>query len=210
MKDDFSIFEALLWEPNSGYFLFDLHLKRLALTAAHFDRQADLKSIEKKALDLAQGFSSDSRKVRIEVSEQGEIRVEAEIIHPSDTIVYSLSRRPVQSSNLFLRHKTSQRETYDEALRLHPEADDVVLWNERGELTESCSANLVLEMKGRRLTPALECGLLPGTFRAYLLATGEIEEAVIPVSSLDEAEEVFLVNSVRRWRKGTPVEIHRA
>jgi len=78
------------------------------------------------------------------------------------------------------------------------------LWNERGELTETSSANLVVELGSRRLTPPVDCGVLPGTFRAELLARGEIEEAVLPLAELPRATRVWLVNSVRRW---VPIEV---
>ena len=73
------------------------------------------------------------------------------------------------------------------------------MWNVHGELTESTRANLVLGVNGRWLTPPLRCGLLAGTYRAELLARGRIHEAVLPVAALTEAQEVFLVNSVRGW-----------
>ena len=75
--------------------------------------------------------------------------------------------------------------------------EDVLLWNERGELTESCIANLVVEKEGRFLTPPLRSGLLPGTYRAWMLERGELEEEVLPVESLDEDVTLYLMNSVR-------------
>ena len=61
------------------------------------------------------------------------------------------------------------------------------------------------------LTPALSCGLLPGTLRARLLEEGVIEEAVISRTMLREARVVWCINSVRGWRfaelvDDTPVE----
>jgi branched-subunit amino acid aminotransferase/4-amino-4-deoxychorismate lyase len=75
----------------------------------------------------------------------------------------------------------------------------VILWNERGELTETCHGNVVLEIEGRRLTPPLSSGLLPGVFRAHLLDCGEIQEHILPVGSIEAASAFFLINSVRRW-----------
>ncbi len=74
-----------------------------------------------------------------------------------------------------------------------------MLWNERGELTETCNANVVLDIDGRKLTPHHSSGLLPGTFRRYLLEAGEIEEEILPVDAIKEAAGLFLINSVRRW-----------
>ena len=208
MKDDFSLYEAMLWEPDKGYFLLEPHLERLARSAAYFHRTLDLEAVRSRLGVASERFHSHPRKVRVEVSGASDILVEDEPIVSTDTISFAIAREPVEASDPFLRHKTSRRAVYDRALSEHPEAEEVILWNERGELTESCRANLVLEMDGRRLTPALGCGLLPGTFRAYLLARGEIEEAVLPLELMEKADEIFLINSVRFWRRG--VRKHRA
>jgi para-aminobenzoate synthetase/4-amino-4-deoxychorismate lyase len=41
--------------------------------------------------------------------------------------------------------------------------DDVLLWNERDEVTESTIANLVAEIDNSWWTPPLSCGLLPAS-----------------------------------------------
>jgi para-aminobenzoate synthetase/4-amino-4-deoxychorismate lyase len=56
-------------------------------------------------------------------------------------------------------------------------------------------------MKGKLVTPPVQCGLLAGTFRAHLLKNGEIQEGVVTIEDIRAAEEVFLVNSVRKWHK---------
>lgn len=183
-----------------GYFLLDEHLDRLARSLVRFGVNANLNALRKDLIAAASSWSKHSRKVRVEVPERGEIRIGSEIIEPSQSVSCVLAQEPVDSSDVFLRHKTSRREVYERALALHPHVQDVILWNEKGELTESCHANLVLEIQGHRLTPPTDCGLLPGTFRAYLLKTREIEEARLSVSQLFEADQVFLINSVRRWR----------
>lgn len=38
-------------------------------------------------------------------------------------------------------------------------ADDVLLWNERGEITETCAANIVVQFGDDFFTPPVECGL---------------------------------------------------
>ena len=76
---------------------------------------------------------------------------------------------PVASGDWFLRHKTTHREVYNRARAARPDSDDVLLVNERGEITESTIANVVAEIDGVRVTPPVACGLLPGVFRAALL-----------------------------------------
>jgi para-aminobenzoate synthetase/4-amino-4-deoxychorismate lyase len=76
---------------------------------------------------------------------------------------------------------------------------DTLLVNECGELTEFTRGNVALLIDGKWLTPALDCGLLPGTYRAELLARGRIAEAMLEPADLGKAQQVAFFNSVRGW-----------
>jgi para-aminobenzoate synthetase/4-amino-4-deoxychorismate lyase len=105
----------------------------------------------------------------------------------------SLATEPVDSSDRFLYHKTTRRRG----------GDNEIFWNERGEITESSIANIVVSLDGELFTPPIECGLLPGVFRNHLLAQGKIKERVITIEEFKRAEEFFLINSVRKWNSGS-------
>jgi branched-chain amino acid aminotransferase len=75
-------------------------------------------------------------------------------------------------------------------------ADDVLLGDTRGRLSEAITANVVVELDGSALTPSLACGCLPGTVRAVLLEAGTVEEAEIPLGRVREASEVVLTSAV--------------
>jgi para-aminobenzoate synthetase/4-amino-4-deoxychorismate lyase len=77
----------------------------------------------------------------------------------------------------------------------------VILWNERKELTETTTANIVLRLNGELLTPPVGSGLLAGTYRDTLLAEGKIAEKVISLEDLGRADAIFVINSVRKWRE---------
>ena len=111
-----------------------------------------------------------------------------------------LAAAPVKPEDPFLHFKTTHREVYELARATRPECDDVLLWNDRGEVTESTIANLAVSIDGEFVTPPVECGLLAGTFRAELLDQGEIVERIILVEHLARAESLHLINSVQRWR----------
>jgi para-aminobenzoate synthetase/4-amino-4-deoxychorismate lyase len=98
-------------------------------------------------------------------------------------------------------HKTT-RHGHDEAAREpFPDADDVIVYNDAGEETESCKANAVILRNGRRITPPLGCGLLNGAYGAELLERGERCEETVSIAESRKAEKIFLINSVRKWRK---------
>jgi len=73
----------------------------------------------------------------------------------------------------------------------------VILWNTRGEITESTIANVVVEIGGERWTPPRTCGLLPGIARGRLIDDGAVRERPIAVAELKAATRVWLVSALR-------------
>lgn len=203
-EPEFSLLETLLWTPEEGYFLLDLHFQRLFQSAKYFDfpiyeeKWREVLEKEAKRLDHI------PYRVRLTVSEQGIPSVEStplEIHRSNSPLRLCLAKDPVYASNQFLYHKTTFRSFYEEKLRAFPDCDDVILWNEKGELTETTIGNIVIEWKGKRITPPVECGLLPGIFRKWLLQRGEIEEQVISFEMLREASCLYRINAVRKWER---------
>jgi para-aminobenzoate synthetase/4-amino-4-deoxychorismate lyase len=105
----------------------------------------------------------------------------------------------------FVLNKTTQRTVYDTARSSHPDVDDVLLWNTRGEVTEATIGNVVAEIDGVRYTPPVSCGLLAGTFRAEQLEAGTIRERVLTKTDVATATRLWLINSVREWIDATLV-----
>ena len=105
----------------------------------------------------------------------------------------------MDSADPALYHKTADRAVFDRELGEHPACDDVLLWNERGEVTESCTANVVADVAGAMITPPVSCGLLAGVYRSLLLEEGAITEGVLSTDALRSARSIWLVNSVRKW-----------
>ena len=109
----------------------------------------------------------------------------------------ALAAQPVDAANPLLYHKTTCRQVYQDALKLAPGATDVLLYNQKGEITESTIANIAVDLRGRLYTPPLRCGLLPGTLRAFLLERGDIIEKAVTVEQLASCRRIFLFNAVR-------------
>ena len=106
---------------------------------------------------------------------------------------------PVDERDPFLFNKTTRRTVYEQARRAQLGVDDVILWNRRGEVTESTICNVVVAVDGGRVTPPISCGLLGGTFRAELIETGEIAERVLTRDEVAGASQLWLINSLREW-----------
>jgi len=215
----FDLLESLRWDGR--YFLLRKHLDRLAASAAYFgfsfSRPAAETALNQypfpgKALagslaELGQAGKADPAgqgqapilKIRLLLNRDGSCRVEGEPLKPSVPLRVGLAATPVDIDQVWLYHKTTCREIYRQALLSRPDCEDVILWNQRGELTESTRANVVLDLDGRLWTPPVACGLLAGTFRRYLLETGALQERVLHRDDLRRAHAIHLINSVRRW-----------
>lgn len=198
----FSLLETLLWEPGSGFLLLEEHLQRLAASAEHLDFPVDLLRVRQRLDALAADLPSTPQRVRLLVDRDGSIHTEAAALSvPGSRLRLGLATSPIDKTDAFLYHKTTRRTTYETARASRPDCDDVVLWNAAGEATETSIANLVVELEGKLLTPPVECGLLPGVFRGWLLSRGEIEARRITLDDLRRARRIFAVNSVRRWQE---------
>lgn len=203
---EFELLESLLLKDGE-LFLLQRHLERMKASADYFGfcfKEPELLS----SLDqIASAHPQGSYKIRLLVSRGGEIRVEADELDRSvqRPLRVALASEPVNSRDRFLFHKTTNRAVYDRALASRPDCDDVILVNENEEVTESTIANVVLSLGGQSYTPPQTAGLLAGTMRAELLATGKISERVIRREELDEDSELFLVNSVSGWRRAVLV-----
>lgn len=199
----FRLLESLLIE-DGGVFLGAEHLGRLSRSAAELGFEFPAAELQQQLSAVAAEHPKGRWKLRLLLSDDGRIECQSVELNgalPGRTV--GVARQPVPDDDLFLRHKTTRRAIYEARLAAWPDCDDVILHSQSGLLTESCIANIVLEINGELLTPAASAALLPGTFRESLLAAGEIREAVLPLASLHDADRVWLINSVRRWM---PVE----
>lgn len=204
LSPEFVLLETIRWDAGQGYFLLNHHLQRLMGSAAYFGFSGNEALIRRRLDAAARGFPGPAQRVRLLLARDGGITLEsAPLVRPSGPARMSLGIAPaaVDSGDPFLYHKTTHRKVYEEALAACPNCDDVVLWNERGEVTETTIANIVVESGGEHLTPALDCGLLPGTFRARLIEQGSVRESRITLEDLRRAQRIWLVNSVRGWRE---------
>jgi para-aminobenzoate synthetase / 4-amino-4-deoxychorismate lyase len=203
----FSLLETLLWEPAGGYFLIEEHVRRLAESADYFGLRADISLVRRRLEELANDLPRRAQRVRLLVDRDGCIHCEAAPLTDSQIPVrLGFAAEPVDPADPFLYNKTTHREVYDRAKASRADCDDVVLWNTRGEITETGVANIVAELDGNKVTPPVESGLLPGVFRNWLLRRGEIMERRIDLGDLRRASRLWVVNSVRKWRNATLVE----
>lgn len=197
----FDLLETLRFEPGRGFPLLDGHLRRMEASARRFGFPFDRRVVLQR-LHAAVAGADGTLRVRLTLDRRGEPQVGTEPLGATPAVVrVALAREAVDSADPLLFHKTTHRQGYDRRRAEHPEADDVVLVNERGEVTESTIANVVVRTGGRLWTPPLDAGVLPGVLRAELLRRGEVGERALTPADLARADDIWLVSSLRGWRR---------
>lgn len=193
----FELLESILWDGD--YPLLKEHLARLDHSARYFGFDVRIETVEKALTARADQLGPEPRKVRLLVSREGAIRIESAPLKPLGRMAVGLAKDAVDERDVYLYHKTTHRTCYKTAKASRPDCDDVLLWNSRGEITESTIANVVVDFDGDLVTPPIACGLLPGIMRGRLLEQGAIREAVVLKEDLNSARSIRLINSVRQW-----------
>lgn len=194
-QPDFSLLETILWTPQKGYSFLEKHIARMADSAAYFDFSFSENELRSLLDETAKKFKSPQR-LRILLDRLGKLTCQTqEYIDQKKTFKVKLAEGPINSSDPFFFHKTTNRSKYPSISGY----EDVLLFNEKEELTEFAIGNLVVKMDDELYTPPISCGLLAGTFRAHLLETNQIKERVIYKDELSTCEKIYLVNSVRKW-----------
>ncbi|CAH2030212.1 aminodeoxychorismate synthase component I [Trichlorobacter ammonificans] len=195
------LLESLLLD-NGRYPLLDRHLDRLCWAASRLGHRCDRQAVAAELLRHGAG-TTGRHKVRLLLDINGDITIESAPLVPlPQPLRLTLAAEAVDPDDPWLYLKTERRERYAVARREHPAADEVLLCNSRGELTEGTFTNLVLKLDNRLVTPPLASGLLPGVMREELLQQGVIVEQVLYPADLEKAEEIWLLNGVRGWLRG--------
>nr|WP_217345450.1 chorismate-binding protein [Noviherbaspirillum sp. L7-7A]MBV0879732.1 chorismate-binding protein [Noviherbaspirillum sp. L7-7A] len=202
LPQEFTLFETMHATRDDGCRHLERHLARLAASARYFGFGWDGQALRAKIAAACAGLGEGEHALKLVLSFAGEATLAASPLAPwPQPVKVLLAPQPTASDALFLRHKTSLRERYDQAWRTAQEqgAFDMLFHNERGELTEGGRSNVFLLLDGHWLTPPLTAGVLPGVMRGVLLddpAWGA-REARLSMADLRRAEQVLVCNALR-------------
>ncbi len=178
--------------------LFETHLARMAKSANYFGIVFNKQRARILVEEACAGLKTAAT-LRMELSADGVLRVQSCLLPKRKKIRVCMAVAAVRADNALLQHKTNRRAIYDDALAAAKARgfDDAILQNTAGEITESCIANIGLQIDGEWYTPPLSCGLLPGVMRQTLLAEGKLIEKAIYIQDLKRAEKITRFNAVR-------------
>jgi len=204
-RQDFQLIETMLWTDGNLPHL-SMHLDRLESSSSYFDFPFDRADLLTRITDTSHQLQTGDRyRIRLLLDSSGNVTLTpTKLTEETATVSVRLLHEPTNSSDVFLRHKTTHREAYE---RQYAQAradgfDEVIFVNERGEVTEGAISNIFIRQGGKLLTPPLSSGVLPGIYRRHLLETNAIaEESILTTKDLVSAEAVFLCNSIRGLRE---------
>lgn len=189
------LIETLLLS-NGQYFLLNDHLKRLSRSAAYFDFKLDYVALHKQLQKLIKLYENSSYKVRITLAANGSFTVNINELSARMVInKITLATKPVDNSNIYLYHKTSNRFHLPKVSF----GNECICYNQKGEITEFVNGNIVLYIDNQWVTPKIDSGLLPGIMRQNYINQHKIIEQTVLLSDLCRAEKVAFINSVRGW-----------
>lgn len=206
---EFGLIETLLWTPQQGFWLLPEHLARLCASSQALGFPYDEARVRAALERIAAGAAGAGRlRARIVLGRDGALEASATAIEAAPNAVWKVvfARRRFRSDDPLLRHKTTRRALYEDELAeaaAREGADEVLFLNEKDEVCEGARCNVFLERDGALLTPPLSCGLLPGTLRASLIASGAAREAVLRANDFSQSAALYMGNSVRGLVRAT-------
>jgi branched-subunit amino acid aminotransferase/4-amino-4-deoxychorismate lyase len=204
---EFSLVESILWTRSSGYVLLPYHLRRIAASTQCLGFRCDSGQVARTLQGCVDNLSAEPYwKIRLLLAPDGALALSASPIEPpgyKEPIPCAvISTIAVSSADPIIRHKTTRRALYDAEFKTWSARTgcfDVIFVNERAEVTEGARTNVFIQRGPAIFTPPLECGLLDGTLRRWMLEGQVIptRECVLTVADLSSADRIYLGNSIR-------------
>ena len=170
----YDLLETMAFDPHEGIRLLDLHLARMKASADALGFAFDRHDVRNE-LQAATFRLRERSRVRLLVSRSGALAIEVRDHRtwPHAIVPVAVVPRQASANDPRLRHKTTDRAVYRDALR-RGGTYEVLLTDEKGYLTEGCFSTLFVERGDKLVTPPLTRGLLPGVLRQSLIDMGNM------------------------------------
>ena len=218
------IFETFLVE-NGAIFAKKRHqarlvaaAKKLAIKSSWLEVSKDstmdstMDSAMDSGLDLAvKWLGGQTGQIRVSLLSSGDCLIASRTHEiPESALRVTLYPYPKNQDSILAGVKTLSYGENAHSLRYAQENgfDDVLFLNQRGEVSESALANLLLFDGSRWWTPPLSSGALPGVTRELLIAHFEVGERTLSQRDLVEMKAMALTSSLRDIQAISKFEEH--
>lgn len=170
------------------------HLTRLREASRYFAYPYDEPKLLKKLQEeLAHLDPSLDYRCRIALQKNGTFHlVITELTDlPASYLQAQLTEQKLDLATPFTYFKTSQRD------HLSQSDHEQIFHLPDGTLLETTIGNLVLEIEGQLYTPPAHLPLLDGIYRRHLLETQQVEEKLLTLNDLTDADRIYACNALR-------------
>lgn len=195
IPDSVELIETFGWRVGEGARFLDAHLNRMERSAKFLGFPFDRIAAE-RATDVT---DDDALRCRLTLNGRGVFSLTtARLVDGPLKWRVAVHGSRLRSDDPWLQVKSTQRAFYDNARAALPDAiDEFLFLNEFGALCEGTITNLfVVLADGRKVTPPLRAGLLPGVLREHLLNQDWSEHDILP-ADLTTAAEICVGNAMR-------------
>lgn len=188
------LIETFGWD-GAGYSRLARHLARLEASAAALGFAHDPGAVQAA---LPRDPGPGALRVRMTLDRAGKVEVTTAPLAPaSGPWRLALSDQRLNSADLRLAHKTTDRVLYDRTRADLPAGvDEVIFLNQRDEVAEGTITTVFFDLGQGLKTPPRAAGCLPGCLRAELLDLGLAHEAPLAAADLPRAR-LWVGNSLR-------------
>ncbi|MDA3967152.1 MULTISPECIES: bifunctional anthranilate synthase component I family protein/class IV aminotransferase [Helicobacter] len=227
LQNDFYLFESMFYK-NGEVLFFKEHLERLLNSAKFFNFNTekilkafsttlnftlkiaesfkDIHDFDQKAFSKKYFFSplnsdSGTKCLKLKLYKNGEYELLATPLQESKNNKLLISKTTIKP-NFLLNHKTSLREHYKQATQLWQDNTcyDVIFFDDCGLLSEGARSNIIIKLDNKLITPKTN-NALNGIYRQKLLQYDLIKEQNIDKTMLQNADEIYAINSLRGLKR---------
>ena len=170
------------------------HLTRLREASRYFAYPYnEPKLLNKLQEQLAHVDPSLDYRCRIALQRNGTIQLTITELTdlPASYLQAQLTEQKLDLATPFTYFKTSQRD------HLGQSDHEQIFHLPDGSLLETTIGNLVLEIEGQLYTPLAHLPLLDGIYRRHLLETQQVEEKLLTLNDLIDADRIYACNALR-------------
>lgn len=199
----YQLIESMLWDATAQKILrLDQHIERLTESAQALNFQLNIEQLKQALHTFSELKLQQDSKIRVLLHRDGQLEISHVVIDaPNDVKYIMLSDHKIDANNILLKYKTTERSVYEAEFQKAATLNcyDVFFMNTHDEITECSRHNIFIEKEGLWFTPPIASGLLGGVKRAEMLMTlkDQCMEKVLTLSDLQNADHIFVTNSVR-------------
>lgn len=210
MPSGLGLFETILIRQGKAQHL-KLHMERLANSALILGIPCPIDEVIRVIeLGCKDCKSSSEYRLRLDLDYAGKPSCKIATLSPmqgptklfwASDILPDPRKAILNSGNILLRHKVSERSLYDQASKIAESLGgfDALFVNEHGFVTEGGRTSVFIKSGDAWLTPPVSAGLLPGVMRSIVLNDPQwnAHEANLTIDDVQNAKEIMLSNALR-------------